>query len=163
MKNVLHMNFSVDRKSKKIKVKRDFDAPIDMVWSAWTESVLLDQWWAPKPWKVKTKFIDFNEGGFWLYAMISPEGEKHWSRADFKEINHMKKISLLEQFCDEDGNINHDLPKSLWENLFVENKKATSVRIDISFDKLSDLEKMIEMGFEEGFRSALRNLDGILK
>lgn len=99
MKNAFHMNFFVDRKNKKIKVEREFDAPIDMVWSAWTESELPDQWWAPKPWKAKTKFIDFKEGGFWLYAMVSPEGEKHWARADFLQINPMLSFTSLERFC----------------------------------------------------------------
>lgn len=163
MKNVLNMNFLVDRKNKKIKVEREFDAAVDMVWSAWTESELLDQWWAPKPWKAKTKSIDFKEGGCWLYAMISPAGEMHWSRADFKEITPKERFTSLEAFCDENGNVNHDLPTSLWENLFVEHEDSATVITVISFDTLSNLEKIVEMGFEEGFRSALANLDDILK
>lgn len=162
MKNVLQMNFFVDRKNKKINVEREFDAPIEMVWSAWTESEILDQWWAPKPWKARTKNMDFKEGGFWLYAMISPDGEKHWSRADFKKIKPIESFSSIERFCDDTGIVNHDLPKSLWENLFIEKKNSTIVRTILSFEKLSDLQRTIEMGFEEGFSSALENLDDIL-
>lgn len=162
MKPVLRMNFTVDRKNKKINVERNFDAPIDMVWLAWTKSELLDQWWAPKPWKARTKVMNFKEGEFWLYAMISPEGEEHWSRADFIEIKPKENFSALEQFCDKNGNVNHDLPKSTWKNLFVEKENLTSVRSVLHFDKLSDLEKTIEMGFEEGFGSALENLDEVL-
>lgn len=163
MRNKLHMNFSVDRKNKKIKVEREFDAPVDMVWSAWTESDLLDQWWAPKPWKASTKFMDFREGGYWLYAMISPEGEKHWSRADFEEVNPKESFTSLEVFCDENGNTDHELPKSQWKNQFVEHKNSTFVHTVLRFDELSDLEKMVEIGFEEGFRLALTNLDEVLK
>lgn len=112
---------------------------------------------------MKTKSIDFKEGGFWLYAMISPEGEKHWSRANFKEITPKERFTSLEAFCDENGNVNHDLPKSHWENQFVEHKSSTFVHTVIRFDELSDLEKMVKMGFEEGFRSALTNLDEIFK
>jgi uncharacterized protein YndB with AHSA1/START domain len=61
----------------------------------------------PKPWKVCTKRMNFKEGGFWLYAMVSSEGEKHGSRADFKEIKPKESFSLLERFCDENGNVNH--------------------------------------------------------
>src|SRR5690606_36527914 len=65
-------NFVVDKDSLTVTVKRSFDAPVDLVWSAWTEANLLAQWWAPKPWKAVTKDMDFREGGRWLYAMTSP-------------------------------------------------------------------------------------------
>ena len=52
-----------DLPNKKITVTRHFNAPLDQVWKAWTESELLDQWWAPKPFKAETKFMDFKVGG----------------------------------------------------------------------------------------------------
>ncbi len=51
-----------DMANKKIKVTRSFDATPEQVWSAWTDEEILDQWWAPKPWKAKTKSMDFHEG-----------------------------------------------------------------------------------------------------
>ena len=61
---------SKDAANKKLIVVREFDAPLEEVWKAWTEKDLLDQWWAPKPWKAKTKTMDFREGGIWLYSMV---------------------------------------------------------------------------------------------
>jgi hypothetical protein len=46
-------HFAVDRDNRKINVEREFSAPLPLVWAAWTESELLDQWWAPKPWQAK--------------------------------------------------------------------------------------------------------------
>lgn len=69
------MSFSIDKKNRKISVEREYNAPVDRVWSAWTERP--DKWWAPKPWKARTKGMDFREGGYWLYAMQGPEGEEH--------------------------------------------------------------------------------------
>lgn len=63
MSKTMMMDFQVDREAKQINVTRDFDAPRDLVWSAWTEHEILDQWWAPKPWKSETKHFDFSEGG----------------------------------------------------------------------------------------------------
>ena len=51
------MNFVVDKENNKVNVSREFAAPISKVWPAWTQSLILDQWWAPKPWKAKTKTI----------------------------------------------------------------------------------------------------------
>ena len=67
------MNKSVltkDPGGKKLQVVEEFDVPVAAVWEAWTTPELLDQWWAPKPWKAETKSMDFREGepGFtaWL-------------------------------------------------------------------------------------------------
>ena len=163
MKSSLLMNFSVDKENRKIKVEREFAAPLANVWSAWTESDILDQWWAPKPWKAKTKSMDFREGGYWLYAMIGPEGEVHWSRADFKSIAPLKSYSAQDAFCDESGNINPTQPRSVWTNKFSEASNSTTVSIEIQFDKLSDLEGLMEMGFKEGFTAGLENLDELFQ
>ena len=159
MNKAILMNFVVDKDSKQIKVDREFDAPLPMVWAAWTQSEILDQWWAPKPWQAKTKSMDFRPGGSWLYAMTGPEGEVHWSKADFKRIEPLKNFSALDGFCDENGTINPDWPRSLWDNTFSEKGDSTLVNIVITYDKLADLEKIIDLGFKEGFTAGLANLD----
>ncbi|MDB5149731.1 MAG: hypothetical protein JWQ57_3751, partial [Mucilaginibacter sp.] len=55
--------FTKDLQNKKINVVRTFNAPLNLVWQAWTESDILDQWWAPKPYRAETKLMDFREGG----------------------------------------------------------------------------------------------------
>ncbi|HMP31177.1 MAG TPA: SRPBCC domain-containing protein, partial [Saprospiraceae bacterium] len=72
MKKTFLFNFDVDKAHKQIKIKRSFDAPRDLVWSAWTEAEILDQWWAPQPYINKTKSMHFHEGGHWLYSMTGP-------------------------------------------------------------------------------------------
>jgi len=156
------MNFSVDKESKVINVERAFAAPVHKVWSAWTEPKILDQWWAPKPWKAKTKSLDFTVGGHWLYAMVGPEGEEHWARADYEFIDSLKSFSALDAFCDQDGKINESFPRSKWTNTFREKDDLTIVSVAIQYDSLSDLEATVEMGFKEGFISALSNLDDLL-
>lgn len=158
MKN-LAFNFTVDKEKSTIHVEREFAADLDMVWSAWTNPAILDLWWAPKPYQTKTKSMDFRVGGFWLYSMISPEGEKHWCRADYKSIDYQKSFSGLDAFCDEEGHLNSEFPRSLWNNLFHPTDGKTKVTIAIEYSRLEDLEKIIELGFKEGFMMAMGNLD----
>ena len=153
------MNFVVDKQNNKVKVTREFAAPLSKVWAAWTQSELLDQWWAPKPWKAITKKMEFKEGGDWLYVMAGPEGEEHWCRADFKSVSPMKSFEGIDAFCDPQGKINADFPVVHWYLNFSEAKNKTTVSVEIAFDSLTDLEKYIEMGFKEGFTMALGNLD----
>ena len=77
-----------DLAAKKIHIAREFNAPIEKVWKAWTEPDLLEKWIAPKPWTAETKIMDFTVGGIWLYAMVSPEGQKHWVYAKFTAIEN---------------------------------------------------------------------------
>lgn len=157
------MNFTVDKVNKKVNVEREFAAPVKNVWAAWTQAELLDQWWAPKPWQARTKTLDFKEGGHWLYAMVGPEGEEHWARADYQSIAPMKKLSWTDAFCDENGKPNNAFPSSKWNNTFSETADGnTLVSIEITHETTEDLEKIIEMGFKEGFTAGLGNLDELL-
>lgn len=162
MNNHLLFDFTVDKENKTIRVKREFAAGTDLVWDAWTKPELLDQWWAPKPYRAETRSMDFRVGGSWFYGMISPENEVHWCRADYKAIDPGKSFSGLDAFCDEAGNINMEFPRSLWENSFSGQDGSTLVDISITYDTLADLEKIIALGFREGFTMALGNLDELL-
>lgn len=162
MKSALLFDFTVNRENNTIVVKREFKANLEQVWDAWTKPEILDQWWAPKPYRTETKSLDFRVGGRWLYAMISPENETHWCKADYKAIEVKKLLSWLDAFCDENGNENTGKPRSFWTNIFSESNDITTVHITLQHDSLADIEAMINMGFKEGFTMALQNLDELL-
>ena len=163
MKSNLLMNFSVDKENNRVNVEREFAAPVGKVWAAWTQSELLDLWWAPRPWKARTKSQDFREGGSWLYAMVGPEGEEHWAKLDYKTINPQKSFSGIDAFCDENGTLNEEFARSTWTNTFTEADGTTTVSVMIQYDKYEDIEQIMEMGFKEGFTMALGNLDELLE
>ena len=94
MKSNLLFDFTVNKENKTIHIKREFDASIELVWKAWTKAELLDQWWAPKPYHIETKSLDIRVGGMWLYAMVSPENEKMWCKADYKAIES-RKLAIM--------------------------------------------------------------------
>jgi uncharacterized protein YndB with AHSA1/START domain len=162
MKGSILPGFSVSKENKIIRVEREFAVPLAKVWAAWTKSELLDQWWAPKPWQTKTKSLDFRDGGFWLYVMVGPDNMAQWCRTDYTSIKTFKSFSAFDTFCNESGIIDQDFPRPLWTNHFREDSGSTIVEIIIEYQKLADLEKIIEMGFREGFTAALNNLDALL-
>lgn len=163
MKTNLLMNFTIDKENSTVNVKREFRAPIANVWAAWTEPEILDQWWAPAPWKSRTKSMDFKVGGRRLYAMVGPEGEEHWAIADYTSISLKTNFKYLDAFSDSEGNLNTDFPRSDWDVTFTEQGRSTFVDVAIKHDKLSDLEMIIEMGFKEGFTIAMEGLDAIFE
>lgn len=154
--------FTVNEDNKTLVVDREFAAPRSRVWQAWTDSKLLEQWWAPKPWKAVTRSFDFRVGGKWHYFMQGPEGEKHWALMEYETIDPQNSFSGQDSFCDEHANKNPGLPGAHWLNEFSDAGKTTKVRVTLTFVDVASMKKMIEMGFKEGFAMGLSNLDHVL-
>jgi uncharacterized protein YndB with AHSA1/START domain len=154
--------YKKDLANKKLKVTREFDAQIEEVWKAWTEPELLDQWWAPKPWKAETVSMDFKPGGRWFYYMQGPDNTRHYCIADYITIAPNNSFSVKDAFTDDKANIDNNLPSLTWNVAFNSAGNATKVEIEISSKSEEDLNKIIEMGFQEGFASAHKNLDELL-
>lgn len=160
MKNDLLFDFTVDKTTKTVSITREFAANLSLVWDAYTKQEILDQWWAPKPWLSKTKFMNFEVGGRRFYAMVGPEGQEHWSIQEFTSISPKTNFKMLNAFADKDEN--PELPGSEWDLNFSEQNGITKVSISIYNDSLERLEKMIEMGFKEGFTMTLQSLEELL-
>ena len=157
----LLFDFTVDKVTKTIHITREFAADLDLVWDAFTKAEILDQWSAPKPFKVRTKEMDFREGGRWLYAMVSPENAFHWSLVEFIKIQPKSSFSTKNTFSDEDGKPRNNA-FSLVKNSFRAGAEVTTVYIEKIFDDLSTLELLVSMGFKEGTAAGMRNLDELL-
>ncbi|OSZ73777.1 ATPase [Chitinophagaceae bacterium IBVUCB2] len=158
--NNLLFDFTVDKAAKKVYINREFDAELDLVWDAFTKAELLDQWVAPKPWSSKTKFMDFKVGGRRFYAMVSPEGQERWSIQEYTSITPKTNFKMFNAFADAAEN--PELPGSDWDYTFSEQNGKTKVSITIYNKSLTRLEKMIEMGFTEGFKMSMNNLENLL-
>lgn len=147
---------------KQLEIERVFNAGIDMVWRAWTEPEILDQWWAPKPWKTVTHSMDFKAGGRWLYSMNGPEGEQHKCSADYKTVTPKQNYTAADAFCDENWNPTPDMPNTNWDVSFKDNGNTTIVNIIATYPTKEAMETIIKMGFKEGFAMAHNNLDELL-
>lgn len=160
MTNNLLFDFTVDKAAKKVYVTREFDADLSLVWDAFTKAELLDQWVAPKPFVAKTKHMDFKVGGRRFYAMVSPEGHERWAIQKYTSISPKTNFKMFNAFADKDEN--PELPGSEWDYTFSEENGKTKVSITIYNESLERMEKLIEMGFTEGFKASLNNLDDLL-
>ncbi len=156
----LLFDFTVDKAAKKVFITREFDASLSLVWDAFTTAELLDQWVAPKPFQSKTKFMDFKVGGRRFYAMVSPEGQERWAIQRYTSISPKTNFTMFNTFADKDEN--PELPGSEWDYTFIEQNGKTTVHITIYNESLARLEKLIEMGFTEGFKMSMANLENLL-
>ena len=158
--NDLLFDFTLDKSKKTIFMNREFDADLSLVWDAFTKQEILDQWWAPKPWASKTKVMNFKVGGRRFYAMVTPEGQERWSIQKYTSISPKTNFKFLNAFADKDEN--PELPGSEWDLSFSEENGKTKVSVSIYNESLERMEKMIEMGFKEGFMMTLKSLEDLL-
>lgn len=148
--------------TRTFQAKRMFNATVSLVWRAYTEPALLDQWWAPKPWKTETKSMDFRPEGKWIYDMVGPNGERHGCIQIFKEIVFEKSFSGIDAFIDENGQINESMLVASWKNTFQVVGNQTLVIVDAVYPTQEALETVIKMGMDKGVSMAHDNLDELI-
>jgi uncharacterized protein YndB with AHSA1/START domain len=71
---------------------REFDAPRELVFAAWTDPKHLSQWWGPNGFTTTTSSFDFKPGGVWRFVMHGPDGRDYQNRVTFMEIVPPERI-----------------------------------------------------------------------
>jgi uncharacterized protein YndB with AHSA1/START domain len=155
-------SFTKDEKNATLTIERVFPAAADRVWQALTDPAILDQWWAPAPWKTETVYMDFRVGGYWHYAMNGPEGEQHFGRMDYLEIGPGRRYRSSDVFCDAEGHANESLPRQEMSIRVLEEDCQTKVVSVVQYASLDDMNTILEMGMQEGLSTAQDQLEALL-
>jgi uncharacterized protein YndB with AHSA1/START domain len=151
-----------DLDNKTLTFERRFNAPRSRVWKSYTDADILDLWWAPRPWKCETIAMGFRVGGYWHYAMNGPEGEQHFGRMDYHEIEAENHFVAVDVFADAAGAASPDLPKQTFKTSFIDEGATTLVIVVVDYTSSEDMQKVIDMGIEQGITQAQDQLEGIV-
>jgi uncharacterized protein YndB with AHSA1/START domain len=162
MTSIMCFEFVVDDGQRTISLNREFNGRRQLVWDCHTKSELLDQWFAPKGLMTQTKHMDFRPGGFWHYAMITPEDQQFWSRLDYKTISPIDGYTAQDGFCDEVGTVDAAMPRSHWDVTFADEGTRTLVTTVVRYASSESLQAAIDMGLKDGMASTLERLDELL-
>ncbi len=84
-------------------ISRDFSAPVDRVYSAWTENQRLARWWGPKDFELIACTLDFRRGGVLHYCLRDPQGVEVWGKWVITRILPGRRLEFIQSFCDETG------------------------------------------------------------
>jgi uncharacterized protein YndB with AHSA1/START domain len=85
-------NLDLDSDPRSIIGMREFDAPRDLVFAAWSDPKHLAQWWGPNGFTTTTHSFDFRPGGMWRFVMHGPDGRDYQNRITFEEILPPERI-----------------------------------------------------------------------
>jgi len=137
-----------------ISVSRTFDAPLELLWKAWTEPEHFMKWYGPKGFTAPTCKIDLRVGGRHLWSMRSPDGMQMYFTGSYKEVVPMERLVYTDSMSDAEGNLidmGQGMPGSMDVTVtFVHAGGKTTVTVshvgspqagmgwEQAFDKLSD-------------------------
>lgn len=90
---------------RQVEVSRTFEAPLELLWKAWTEPEHFMKWYGPKGFTAPTCEIDLRVGGRHLWSMLSPDGMQMYSTGIYKEVVPMERLVYTDSFSDAEGNV----------------------------------------------------------
>ncbi|TWT77092.1 hypothetical protein Pla123a_25220 [Posidoniimonas polymericola] len=83
---------ATDEKANEIYINRVYDAPVALVWDAWTDPEQVAQWWGPRGFTITTHSKDLRPGGHWSYTMHGPDGTDYENRTLYYEVVEHEKL-----------------------------------------------------------------------
>ena len=83
---------------RQILITREFDAPKELVWKAWTTPELVRRWWHANRGEMTVCEIDLRVGGSWRYAMVTPDGMEVGFHGEYREIEPFERLVSTEAY-----------------------------------------------------------------
>lgn len=98
---------AVNSPKEDLVITRIIDAPIELVWRAWTDPKHVTRWWGPKYYTSPNCKIDLREGGKYVFCMRAPQdqgGQDSYTAGVYKKIVPMERLEFTQCLADKDGN-----------------------------------------------------------
>lgn len=141
--------------NRTLTIERTLNAPIKLVWDAWTQADHIAKWWAPKGMKLNVITHDFQVGGYWKYGMIMPNGGEFIAEGTYSAIEEMKKIITSADF--KPMTVGVEI-----QALFKENGDQTHFTFHVVHPTEAYCKQQEEMGSMNGWGSVFNALEELL-
>lgn len=140
----------------------DFDAPVEKVFDVWADPRKLERWWGPETWPATFEKFEFTEGGEAHYYMTGPDGEKANGWWRFTTIDAPDRLELDDGFADHNGEPSTTIPATPIVVTFQRTDTGTRMTSTTTFASREHMQKVLDMGVEEGSLSAMSQIDAVL-
>lgn len=142
-----------------IVMTREFDAPPELVWKAWTTPELVSRWWPGRRGTMKSCEIDLRVGGAWRYVMEASEGFEVAFHGEYREIVEAEKLVNTEVFEGAPPEAGAALNTNVFEAL---DGGRTRLTMTTSVDSKEIRDMIIGTGMETGAQEGLDIIDEIV-
>ncbi len=137
---------------------RDFDAPRELVWEAFTKSEHVPHWMlGPEGMTMPVCEIDFRPGGKWHFVWRMPNGEEMEMRGEYREIFPPQRLVNTELW------VGGGWPETINTLILTEENGRTKTVSTVLYPSKEAREAAIGTGMEEGWAASYDRLDEYLK
>jgi uncharacterized protein YndB with AHSA1/START domain len=153
-----------DPTARTVTITAHFDAPVDRVWTLWSDPRKLERWWGPPEYPATVTVHDLTVGGEGVrYHMTGPEGDRHGGYWRILDVDAPHHLAFEDGFLTPDGTANTELP-SIRGDVTIASDPAggTSMTVVTSFSSVEAMEQLVAMGMVEGMQAAMGQIDAIL-
>jgi uncharacterized protein YndB with AHSA1/START domain len=155
-------NVEKDRDALTMTITAEYDAPVARCWELWSDPRQLERWWGPPTYPATFVDHDLTPGGFATYSMTGPDGDKAHGWWRVLTVDPPHSLEIEDGFGEEPGNAG-GLPLTRMRLTLAERAGGgTTMTIESKFESAEAMEKLVEMGMEEGIKEALGQIDAIL-
>ena len=145
-----------------LTIVADFSAPVERVWQLYADPRQLEQVWGPPEYPATFVDHDLAPGGRVTYYMTSPEGDRYHGCWVVGEVAAPDRFAFDDFFANADFEPDTSLPASHCTYAFVERDGGTRATSVSGYDSAEALQQVLDMGMEEGSRSAINQIDEFL-
>jgi uncharacterized protein YndB with AHSA1/START domain len=151
-----------DANALTLTVVGDYPVPVERLWQAYADPRQLERFWGPETWPATFTRHDVTVGGRSEYSMTGPDGttSRGWWR--FLAVEPGRRMEVEDGFAHEDGTPNDTMPSMRMVFTFEPTDTGSRFTSVTHFPSLEAMQQLVEMGMEEGLRSAMGQLDGVL-
>jgi uncharacterized protein YndB with AHSA1/START domain len=139
-----------------IDITREFDAPRELVYRAYTEPELLAQWLGPRRLTMTVERWDVRDGGSWRYTHRDTDGSVYGFHGVFHGDPSLDRITQTFEFDGAPGHV------SLETVAFEERDGRTLVRNHSVYQSIAARDAMVASGMEQGLSEGFERLDALL-
>ncbi|HSE81337.1 MAG TPA: SRPBCC family protein [Gaiellaceae bacterium] len=138
-----------------ILITREFDAPRELVYTAWTTPELVRRWWHANRGEMTTCEIDLRVGGGWRYVMVTPDGFEVGFHGEYREIVPNERLVSTEVY---EGMPDGEAVDTL---TLTEVDGRTTVEILVQHQSKEHRDAHIASGMEDGMQDAMDLLEQV--
>ena len=140
----------------------EFDHPTADVWQVWADPRLLERWWGPPTWPATVDRFEFKPGGAVRYHMTGPDGTKARGWWVVTDVNEPARLGFDDGFAGDDGEPIDPQDACHIVAALEPAGDGTRMTTIVTFRGAEQLERMVEMGMQEGMRLAMGQIDAVL-
>ena len=144
-------------------VVAEFGVPVERLWDAYADPRQIEKFWGPVDWPATFTRHDMFPGGRSAYAMHGPDGEVSAGYWEFVSVDRPKSFEVLDGFSKEDGSPDTEMPSIRMTFEFEETPDGSRVTSVSYFSSVEQLQQLVDMGMEEGMRSAMSQMDEVIE